>query len=366
MLIMFLEKLTLINFKNITQETFNFSSRVNCFVGDNGAGKTNIIDAIHYLSLCKSSFPMTDGQCLKHFADFFVLEGNYRSDRDRFEHIFCGYKKQVGKTLKRNSKEYERLSEHIGLLPLVIISPTDSFLISDAADERRRYINAFLSQLDREYLSSILKYNHILSERNKLLKIESTNSDLLYILDEQLCMYGGIVYRKRAELIEKLAPIVTKYYSFLSDDKDEVSLSYKSQLHDKDMRELLIDARVKDTVNQHTTCGVHRDDLKMSIGGHPIRKYGSQGQQKSFLIALKLAQYVIVANSLDEKPILLLDDLFDKLDISRVERLIKLVSSSDFDQIFITDCNKLRLERILEKNKIEYSLWVVGDGAVIK
>ncbi len=363
---MFLEKLTLINFKNIAQETFNFSSRINCFVGDNGAGKTNILDAIHYLSLCKSSFPMTDGQCLKHSQDFFVIEGNYRSDRARLEHIFCGYKKQVGKTLKRNSKEYERLSEHIGLLPLVIISPTDSFLISDAADERRRYINAFLSQLDREYLSSILKYNHILSERNKLLKMEATNSDVLQIYDEQLCMYGEIVYRKRAELIEKLAPIVARFYSFLSDDKDDVGLSYKSQLHDKAMKELLFEARLKDSINQHTTCGIHRDDLKMSIGGHPIRKYGSQGQQKSFLIALKLAQYIIVANSLEEKPILLLDDLFDKLDISRVERLIKLVSSSDFSQVFITDCNKLRLENILEQNKTEYSMWFIGDGVIIK
>ncbi len=363
---MFLEKLTLINFKNITQESFTFSSRVNCFVGDNGAGKTNIIDAIHYLSLCKSSFSMTDGQCLKHSADFFVLEGTYRSDRDRFEHIFCGFKKQAGKTLKRNSKEYEKLSEHIGLLPLVIISPTDSFLISDAADERRRYINAFLSQLDREYLTSILKYNHVLSERNKLLKMDYINSDILQVYDDQLSMYGQVVYSKRKELIEKLAPIVAKYYSFLSDDKDEVNLSYKSQLHDKDMRDLLLEVRVKDSVNQHTTCGIHRDDLKMSIGGHPIRKYGSQGQQKSFLIALKLAQYIVVANSLEEKPILLLDDLFDKLDISRVRRLIKLVSSSDFGQVFITDCNKLRLETILEQNETEYSLWFIGDGSVIK
>ena len=363
---MFLEKLTLINFKNIVQETFNFSSRINCFVGDNGAGKTNIIDAIHYLSLCKSSFPMTDGQCLRHSSDFFVLEGGYRSDRDRFEQIFCGYKRPVGKTLKRNSKEYERLSEHIGLLPLVIISPTDSFLISDAADERRRYINAFLSQLDKEYLSSILKYNHILSERNKLLKLDSTSSDVLQIFDDQLCTYAKIVYNKRDELIKELAPIVSKYYSFLSDDKDIVSLSYKSQLQERDMRELLVESRLKDTINQHTTCGVHRDDLKMSIGGHPIRKYGSQGQQKSFLIALKLAQYITVAKSLNEKPILLLDDLFDKLDITRVERLIELVSSSDFGQIFITDCNRMRLEQVLAHNNTEHSIWIIENGSTIK
>lgn len=363
---MFLEKLSLINFKNIEHSMLELSPGVNCFVGDNGAGKTNILDAIHYLSMCKSSLTMTDRQCLRHGEEFFVLEGDYRCDSEHYEKIFCGFKPVGGKTLKRNGKEYEKLSEHIGLAPLVIVSPSDSFLISDAADERRRYLNAFLSQLDREYLGAIMRYNHILSERNRLLKIAASGDDLMSVLDEQLCTWGEKVHQKRAELVKTLAPIVAGFYATLSGDKEQVELTYKSELSECSMIDLLRDAREKDRINQFTTSGVHRDDMKMKIGGHTLKKYGSQGQQKSFLIALKLAQYVIVSKAKSEKPLLLLDDLFDKLDMQRVEQLLSLVSGDDFGQIFITDCNKNRLEWILEQSSTPYSLWNVSDGKIVK
>lgn len=363
---MILDKLSLINFKNVEQETLEFTTRVNCFVGDNGAGKTNVLDAIHYLSMSKSSLTMTDRQCLRHGNDFFVLEGDYRDDLGRFEKVFCGFKPQGGKNLKRNGKEYEKMSEHIGLVPLVMVSPSDSFLISDAADERRRYLNAFLSQLDKEYLGAIMRYNHILSERNKLLKMPGMSGELMSVLDEQLCTWGEKVFNKRAELVEQLAPIVAEFYAKLSGDREKVELTYKSELSESAMIDLLRAARDKDHANQFTTCGVHRDDLKMKIGDYPLRKYGSQGQQKSFLIALKLAQYVIVAKERDEKPLLLLDDLFDKLDLQRVEQFLSLVGGEDFGQIFITDCNKMRLEGILERSGTEYTLWTVTEGKIAK
>lgn len=361
---MFLKKLSIIGFKNVEQSTLEFSSRVNCFVGDNGAGKTNIIDAIHYLSMCKSAQSMTDTQSIRHGGDFFLLDAEYRSAQDKRETVVCGFKRSTGKTVKRNSKDYERLADHIGLIPIVIVSPADSFLVSDAAEERRRYLNSFLSQFDREYLASIMRYNHILSERNRLLKQpqSATASELLEILDSQLTDVGNTVYTKRKELIERLSPLVAHYYRILSDDREQIELSYRSELNESSFAELLKSSRERDWINQYSTSGIHRDDMRMKIGGYPLRKYGSQGQQKSFLVALKLAQYTIVSQSRGEQPILLLDDLFDKLDMQRVEKLIGLVSSSDFGQIFITDCNKVRVQTILERSGESYTLWNVVNG----
>ncbi len=363
---MFLKKLSVIGFKNIGQAAMEFSSRINCFVGDNGAGKTNVVDAVHYLSMCKSAMTMTDSQSIRHGDEFFVLDGEYLSSAGRKEGIVCSFKRGSGKTLRRNGKEYDKLSDHIGLIPIVIVSPSDSFLVSDAADERRRYLNAFLSQLDKEYLSAIMRYNHVLGERNRLLKSSEglPSVDLMEVLDMQLCSFGETVHRKRAALIERLAPLVAEYYRVLSDDREQISLQYQSEVTGRSFAEVLEAAREKDRINQFTTSGVHRDDMKMKIGGYPLRKYGSQGQQKSFLIALKLAQYTIVAEEKGEKPILLLDDLFDKLDLQRVEKLIGLVSQEDFGQIFITDCNKLRLEGILERSGQDYALFAVENGEV--
>ena len=245
----------------------------------------------------------------------------------------------------------------------MIVSPADSALISDAADERRRYLNAFISQLDRAYLGSVMRYNAVLAERNRLLKTRPDET-MLQIYDMQLCEHGKAIHARRQEFAERLQPVTAAYYSILSGDREQVELHYKSELNDRPFDELLLAARQKDLANEFTTAGIHRDDLVLKIGGYPLRKYGSQGQQKSFLIALKLAQYTIVAREKGEKPILLLDDLFDKLDAGRVEQLIRLVSEDSFGQILITDCNPTRLRTILDKAGGEYALFTVGNGAV--
>lgn len=360
---MFLKKLSVVNFKNLAQADLVFTARINCFVGGNGAGKTNVIDAIHYLSVCKSALVMTDAQSVRHGDDFFMLDGEYSTAADKKECVVCAFRKGSGKTLKRNGKEYGKLSDHVGLIPVVIISPADSVLVNDAAEERRRWLNSFLSQLDKSYMSALIRYNQVLTERNRLLK-QGGAEEIMEILDMQLVESGQTVHVRRGETIERLIPLVAEYYRILSDDSEQVELRYQSEINETPFAELLAAAREKDRVNQFTTCGIHRDDMKMRIGGYPLRKYGSQGQQKSFLIALKLAQYSIVAGRADEKPILLLDDLFDKLDNERVGRLISLVSHDDFGQIFITDCNRTRLERILRGSGHEYSLFTVDEGRI--
>ena len=362
---MYLKKIALLNFKNIRQEELVLCPGINALVGDNGAGKTNVIDAVYYLSMCKSSLQMTDGQSIRHEADFFLLEGEYTSDTGKREVIVCSFSRKSGKVLKRNGKEYERLADHVGLIPAVIVSPADSALISDAADERRRYLNAFISQLDRTYLQAVMRYNAVLAERNRLLKMQPDET-MLAIYDRQLCTHGQAIHARRREFIERLQPIVENYYRQLSEDREQVELLYKSELNDRPFEEILLSARQKDLVNEFTTSGIHRDDLVLKIGGYPLRKYGSQGQQKSFLIALKLAQYAIVAEEKHEHPILLLDDLFDKLDAGRVEQLIRLVSAETFGQIFISDCNPTRLKRILDRAGGDYALFTVTDGDVTR
>lgn len=358
---MYLRKLSLLNFKNIAESELSLGRGINCLVGDNGAGKTNFIDAVYYLSMCKSAFGMTDGQSVRHGAEFFMAEGDYLTDQERSEKIVCSFSRKGGKVLKRNGKEYERLSEHVGLIPAVVVSPADSVLISDAADERRRFLNAFISTLDRLYLHALMRYNAVLSERNRLLKMQP-DEVMLDIYDQQLIEHGTQIHACRARYIERLQPLVADYYRQLSDDREQVDLSYKSELNGRPFREILLEARAKDQINEFTTSGIHRDDLVLRIGGYPLRKYGSQGQQKSFLIALKLAQYTLLAEEQHERPILLLDDLFDKLDAGRVEQLIRLVSGEHFGQILITDCNPTRLRRILDRAGGSYTLYSVTDG----
>ncbi len=360
---MYLEKISLLNFKNITQEELAFCPGINCLVGDNGAGKTNVVDAVYYLSMCKSSLQMTDGQSIRHGADFFLVEGRYSSDAGRREQVVCSFSRKGGKVLKRNGKEYDRLADHVGLIPAVIVSPADSALISDAADERRRYLNAFISQLDRAYLTALMRYNAVLAERNRLLKMQPDET-MLAIYDRQLVEHGNCIHARRREFAARLQPLVAEYYRRLSDDREQVELLYRSELNERPFEEVLHDARQKDLVNEFTTAGIHRDDLTLRIGGYPLRKYGSQGQQKSFLIALKLAQYAIVAAEKGERPILLLDDLFDKLDAGRVEQLIRLVADDAFGQIFITDCNPTRLRTILDRAGGSYTLFTVSNGTI--
>ena len=362
---MYLNRLSLLNFKNVAQEELSLVPGINCFVGDNGAGKTNIMEAVYYLSMCKSSLGMTDGQSIRHGADFFVVEGLYQTDAGRTEQVVCSFARKGGKVLKRNGKEYDRLSDHVGLVPVVIVSPADTALISDAADERRRYLNAFISQLDRPYLAAVMRYNAVLAERNRLLK-SMPDETMLSIYDRQLSEHGRLIHARRSEYVTRLQPVVEECYRRLSGDREQVELTYRSELNDRPFEELLQASRARDLAKQYTTSGLHRDDRVRRIGGYPLRKYGSQGQQKSFLIALKLAQYAVVAEAGGERPILLLDDLFDKLDAGRVEQLIRLVSEEKFGQIFISDCNKTRLRSILDRAGADYSLFEVENGTITR
>ena len=358
-----LKRLSLLNFKNLSQTDIALSEGINCFVGDNGAGKTNVLDAIYYLSMSKSAFTMTDGQSVRHGEEFFFTEGTYSTDGGGQEQVVCSFSRRTGKVLKRNGKEYDRVADHVGLFPVVIVSPRDTDLITDAAEERRRYLNGFISQLDRVYLNSIMRYNAVLTERNRFLK-GSSDEAMLQIYDMQLAEHGTRVYEARQKMVERMQPMVAEYYRTLSDDREQVEIEYRSELQDMPMQDILLRARERDIVNQFTTAGVHRDDLVFRIGGYPLRKYGSQGQQKSFLIALKLAQYRLLAEATGEKPILLLDDLFDKLDMGRVEQLLTIVSHDDFGQICITDCNKVRLESTLARAEKEYALFTVEGGDI--
>lgn len=360
---MYLKKLSLLNFKNISQEELRLGEGINCLVGDNGAGKTNVIDAVHYLSMCKSSLSMTDTQSIRHGADFFLTEGQYITDAGKNESVVCSFLRGGNKVLKRNGKEYERLSDHVGLVPTVIVSPADSALVNESADERRRYLNGFIAQLDRSYLNAVMRYNTVLSERNRLLK-HAPDELMLQIYDRQLIEHGERIHTARRDLIARLQPVVATYYRRLAADREQVEIDYKSELNQAPFEEILRAARQKDLVNEFTTSGIHRDDMVLKIGGYPLRKYGSQGQQKSFLIALKLAQYTIFTQEKGERPILLLDDLFDKLDAGRVEQLIRLVGEESFGQIIISDCNATRLRGILDKAGGKYTLFTVGAGCI--
>lgn len=360
---MYLKKLVLINFKNIAQAEITLSERLNCFVGDNGAGKTNVLDAVYYLSMSKSALTMTDGQSVRHGEDFFVVEGTYAGDSGLSDTVNCSFLRRSGKVLKLNSKEYDRMADHVGRFPVVMVSPQDSVLITDAAEERRRYLNAFLSQLDRDYLASLMRYNAVLAERNRFLK-SSSDEQMLQIYDMQLADHAARIYERRRDIIERMRPLVAEFYRQLSGDREQVEIEYRSELASASMRELLLASRERDIVNGFTTSGVHRDDMSLRIGGYPLRKYGSQGQQKSFLMSLKLAQYRILAEVCGERPLLLLDDLFDKLDTSRVENLLTLVAGDDFGQIFITDCNRSRLETILSRAGEKYALFTVEGGDI--
>lgn len=360
---MYLKKLVLINFKNIAQAEITLSERLNCFVGDNGAGKTNVLDAVYYLSMSKSALSMTDGQSVRHGEDFFVVEGTYAGDSGSSDTVNCSFLRRSGKVLKLNGKEYDRMADHVGRFPVVMVSPQDSVLITDAAEERRRYLNAFLSQLDRDYLASLMRYNAVLAERNRFLK-SSSDEQMLQIYDMQLADHAARIYERRRDIIERMRPLVAEFYRQLSGDREQVEIEYRSELASASMGELLLASRERDIVNGFTTSGVHRDDMSLRIGGYPLRKYGSQGQQKSFLMSLKLAQYRILAEVCGERPLLLLDDLFDKLDTSRVENLLTLVAGDDFGQIFITDCNRSRLETILSRAGEKYALFMVEGGDI--
>jgi len=364
---MYLKDLSLINFKNYEQLEIEFSQKINCFVGDNGVGKTNLLDAIYYLSFCKSRFNLIDSQNIKHNENFFVIQGNYYLSNEN-ESIYCGIKRNKKKQFKRNKKEYKKLSDHIGLIPLVLISPYDSNLIIGGSEERRKFLNGVISQFDKQYLEDLIKYNRALSQRNSLLKdfarTNTFNIETIEIWDEQLIKLGTSIYNKRVKFIKELLPVFQKYYEFISDGNEKVKLIYNSQLHDFDFAELLTNSIERDRILQYTTTGTHKDDLIFKLDDFLIKKNGSQGQQKTFLVALKLAQFDYMKNIYGFKPILLLDDVFDKFDLLRVKQIIKLVADNNFGQIFITDTHRERVKNILNESSIEYRLYNVIDGNI--
>ena len=362
---MHLKKLSLLNFKNYREAGIDFDEGVNAFVGGNGEGKTNLLDAIHYLSLCKSYFNAIDGQNIKQHEDFFILQGVFDLDGID-ENISCGLKRGQKKTFKRNQKEYNRLSEHIGLLPVVMISPTDTNLITDGSEERRKFPDSIISQFDRNFLEDLISYSRALMQRNTYLKraaqSRSFDLDALEIWNEQLTNSGIRIHAARQKFIKNLIPIFRYYYNFIAGEKESVDIRYESHLNDGDFKTLLAESTERDRILQYTSVGPHKDDLVFIINGFPVKRYASQGQQKSFLIALKLAHFNFVSKQKGIKPILLLDDIFDKLDDDRVGKLMELVSQDNFGQIFITDTHPERLLSIFENIGVAIRSFPVRDG----
>jgi len=363
---MILERLSILNYKNLEQAELTLSPKINCFLGSNGMGKTNLLDAIYYLSFCKSHNNSVDSQNIRHDAEFAVIQGWYLLDGKQ-EEFFCSLRRKLKKQFKRNKKEYERFSDHIGLLPLVLVSPSDTELISGGSDERRKFMDLVLSQFDKEYLHSLIRYNKALLQRNALLKTDGPIDDtLLDLWDEQLNDEGKVIYRKRKDFIDQFIPTFQKYYDFICSSNEKVKLSYESHFDDPDFLQSLKQKRERDKILGYTSSGIHKDDLDMQMDDYSIKRVGSQGQNKTYVVALKLAQFDFLRKATETTPILLLDDIFDKLDSSRVEQIIKLVLDKEFGQIFITDTNREHLDEILSRTNSNYHLYEVAKGEVVQ
>lgn len=363
---MYLKQLSLINFKNYVEASVLFHPKLNCFTGTNGMGKTNLLDAIYYLSFCKSCFNTIDSQSISFEQDFFMIQGLF-DNRQETDEIYCGVKRAQKKVFKRNKKEYEKLSDHIGLFPLVMISPADTSLITGGSNERRRFIDGIISQFDKLYLENLVQYNHILQQRNALLKqfyiTRSFDSISLEVWDEQLVKYGSYIHDARENFLKEFIPVFENYYKFISDNNEQVSLQYVSTIN-QDYKKTLHAAIKKDCALEHTSIGIHRDDLDFLLNSNQIRKFASQGQQKTYLLALKLAQYEFIATKKDVKPLLLLDDVHDKLDAQRLKKLIEIVSSNKFGQIFITDTHIERMQNLFGKNNIDRKIFKVENAKI--
>ena len=361
---MILEKLSIVNYKNIAQAEVVFSEKINCLLGNNGMGKTNILDSIYYLSFCKSHVHTPDTQVIRFGEDMCVLQGFYDFE-GRTEELFCAIRNRQRKQFKRNKKEYDKLSEHIGLLPLVMISPADSDLIQGGSEERRRFLDLIISQQDKNYLYALIQYNKALAQRNALLKEQSHDYSLFEALDIQLVRFGEYLFKKRTLLVEGLVPLFNRYHQQICESSEKVGLNYTSHLQKDSLYECLQTNRERDMILGYTSCGIHKDDLEMTLGDALIRRIGSQGQRKTFLIALKLAQFSLLSREEGvTTPLLLLDDIFDKLDARRVAQIIQLVSKENFGQIFITDTNRQYLDEIIRKINHDYALFEVEDGVV--
>jgi DNA replication and repair protein RecF len=360
---MYLQKLTLAGFKNYLQAEFIFSDKINCFVGNNGVGKTNLLDAIHYLSFCKSFFTSLDTQNIRHGEDYFAINGTFRKGNDATDFVQCIQKRNYRKRFLINKKEYERLADHIGSFPLVMISPYDRDLINDGSDLRRKYIDSVISQFDKFYLDDLIQYNKALFQRNALLKSfhEQNYFDAtsLEIWDEQMIRLGEEVFVKRNEFLRQFIPLFQHYFQFLSNGSEIVDIKYLSQFNGNSYRDDFKAALSRDRAAHYCTMGVHKDDLELILDNFPVKKYGSQGQQKSFVIAMKLAQFEYTKMLKGFKPILLLDDVFDKLDDLRASQLIKLVSEHSFGQVFITDTSRERILSIFDSMTIDHEIFTL-------
>ena len=359
-----LNSLSILNYKNIREAELVFSPKINCFIGNNGMGKTNILDAIYFLSFCKSHSNSIDSQNITHGAEFFLLQGKYTVG-DNIEDIYCGMKLRQKKQFKRNKKEYERLSDHIGLLPLVLVSPDDSELISEGSDERRKFVDGVISQYNKTYLNQLLQYNNALKQRNALLKSElKIDESLLDIWEDQMALFGTYIHKQRKKFIDEFIPIFQNFYSYISGGNEHISLSYKSQHENRDIKESMVSTRERDFLIGYSTQGIHKDELEMLHDGYPVKRVGSQGQNKTFLISLKLAQFDFLKRTHNLSPLLLLDDIFDKLDSNRVKKIIELVSGDTFGQIFITDTNREHLDLILQQLGQESTIFRVENGKI--
>lgn len=363
---MILKRISILNYKNLEQVELNFSSKMNCFIGQNGMGKTNLLDAVYYLSFCKSTTNPIDSQNVRHDQEFFVIQGFYATDGGEPEEVYCGLKRRQKKQFKRNKKEYTRLSDHIGFIPLVLVSPADAELIAGGSEERRRFMDVVISQYDKEYLEALIRYNKALAQRNTLLKADQEPDDeLMSVWEEMMAASGAIVYKKRCDFIAEFIPIFQSFYSYISQDKEKVNLTYESHAAEGSLSDLLRGSRQRDRIMGYSLKGIHKDDLVMQLGDFPIKREGSQGQNKTYLIALKLSQFDFLRRTgSNTTPLLLLDDIFDKLDASRVEQIVKLVAGDSFGQIFMTDTNREHLDQILKKVEGEYKVFGVEDGAV--
>lgn len=349
---MIIQKLHLINFKNHPEKTFEFSPQINCFVGNNGVGKTNVVDALHYLSVAKSFLGNTDLYNIKTGEDFFTIEGEIY-DGEKQNIIKIQMPKEAKKIIKKNDKSYDRLADHIGFLPSVIISPYDSNLISDSGESRRRFLDAMISQTDVDYLYNLIQYQKTIQQRNALLKSFAKNryfdAENLEIYNEPLVKYGTKIFEKRQQFTDSIVPLIQNYYETISNGNEKVSVNYHSDLQEDSFDNLLHHNSEKDRMLTYTSKGIHKDDLIFEMNGNSLKKTGSQGQQKSFLIALKLSQMNRIKELTGKTPVLLLDDIFDKLDDTRVSQLIELVNQEHFGQIFITDTNRERTEKVVKK-----------------
>ncbi len=362
MISVFLKNISIINYKNILDKEFKLDPKINCFVGNNGVGKTNILDAIYHLSMGKSYFNIKNDQIINKGKNYMLVDGVFELNGKK-ESIVCSLKLGEKKVLKRNAKPYKKFSNHIGLIPVVLISPYDNDLINEGSSERRKFIDSIISQNDKEYLTNLIAYTKVIQNRNKLLKQynKSVDFDLdtIRVYDDQIYKLSGPIFNARENFIKEFAPLVIEKYKQISDNKEEISINYKSDLINNNIQNLIEDSFQKDVILQFTSVGLHKDDFIFNIDNNRIKKFGSQGQQKSFLIALKLAQFDYLKNKTGNSPILLMDDIFDKLDLYRVKRIVEIVNSTNFGQLFLSDTDKERIERVLSSLNLSTKIFEI-------